>query len=143
MTFAFTLVYLWTLAALKLSQLCLYNRVFALQLRYWIYFGTALIIVWAIVFTFVFIFLCNPIQQQWSLERIGHCLDQIAVLKALIATNIVTDVFIFILPIRSVWKLQMRVTEKIAVISCFALGAAYVFHPLLPLYPIVASTKTI
>lgn len=83
-----------------------------------------LVIVWALIFTFVFIFLCNPIQQQWSLERIGHCMDQILVLKSLIMTNILTDVFIFVLPIRSVWKLNMRKTEKLAVISCFALGAA-------------------
>ena len=128
MTFAFTLIYLWTLACLKLSQLCLYKRVFSLHLRHWIWLGTSLVIIWAIAFTFSFIFLCSPVKQQWSLERLGHCIDQILVLKSLIATNIVTDVFIFILPIRSVWKLQMRKTEKIAVISCFALGAAYVAH---------------
>ncbi|KAL1585108.1 hypothetical protein WHR41_06543 [Cladosporium halotolerans] len=53
-------------------------------------------------------------------------MDQIVVLKSLIMTNILTDLFIFVLPIRSVWKLQMRKTEKLAVISCFALGAACV-----------------
>jgi hypothetical protein len=128
MTFAFTLIYLWTLACLKLSQLCLYSRVFSLHLRYWIWLGTGVVIMWAIAFTFSFIFLCSPIKQQWSLERLGHCIDQILVLKSLILTNIFTDVFIFVLPIRSVWKLQMRKTEKVAVISCFALGAAYVSH---------------
>ena len=124
MTFSFTLSYLWTLAALKLSQLFLYMRVFAIHIKNWILAGIAIVIIWAIVFTFIFIFLCNPIKQQWSLERIGHCMDQIFVLKALIATNVLTDLFVFALPIRSVWKLQMRKTEKLAVLSCFALGAA-------------------
>lgn len=124
MTFSFTLIYLWTLAALKLSQLFLYMRVFAIHIKNWIFAGITIVIVWAVVFTFVFIFLCNPIQQQWSLERIGHCMDQIFVLKALIATNVLTDLFVFALPIRSVWRLQMRKTEKLAVLSCFALGAA-------------------
>lgn len=124
LTFAFTLIYLWTLAALKLSQLFLYMRVFAIHIRNWILIGMTMVTVWGIVFSFIFIFLCNPIQQQWSLERIGKCMDQIFVLKALIMTNILTDLFIFALPIRSVWKLQMRKTEKLAVISCFALGAA-------------------
>ena len=124
MTFTFTLIYLWTLACLKLSQLYLYWRVFSTHLRLWIFAGAAIVITWAIIFTFIFIFLCNPIQQQWSLMRIGHCMDQILVLKSLIMTNILTDLFIFILPIRSVWKLNMRKTEKLAVISCFALGAA-------------------
>ena len=70
--------------------------------------------------------------------------DQITVLKSLIATNIVTDVFIFILPIRSVWKLQMRKTEKIAVISCFALGAAYVSYPSCnnPPFPLSPACRT-
>ena len=99
-------------------------RVFSLHIKNWIRAGMAIVMVWAVVFTFVFIFLCNPIQQQWSLERIGKCMDQISVLKALIMTNILTDLFIFLLPIRSVWKLQMRKTEKVAVLSCFALGAA-------------------
>lgn len=124
MTFTFTLIYLWTLACLKLSQLYLYWRVFSTHLRLWIFAGAAIVITWAIIFTFIFIFLCTPIQQQWSLMRIGHCMDQIFVLKSLIMTNILTDVFIFVLPIRSVWKLNMRKTEKLAVISCFALGAA-------------------
>lgn len=124
MTFAFTLVYVWTLVSLKLSQLFLYNRVFTAQLRIWINAGIVIVILWGIIFTFVFIFLCNPVQQQWSLERIGKCMDQILVLKSLIMTNIITDLYIFILPIRAVCNLQMRKTEKFAVLSCFALGAA-------------------
>lgn len=124
MTFAYTLVYLWTLASLKLSQLFLYNRVFSGQLKFWINAGIAIVVAWGLIFTFIFIFLCNPIQQQWSLERIGKCMDQITVLKSLIMTNILTDLYIFVLPIRCVWKLQMRKTEKFAVLSCFALGLA-------------------
>jgi len=124
MTFAFTLIYLWTLVALKLSQLFLYMRVFAIHIRNWILAGIAIVVIWGLVFTFIFIFLCNPVKQQWSLERIGRCMDQMLVLKCVIMTNVLTDVFIFALPIRSVWKLQMRKTEKFAVLSCFALGAA-------------------
>jgi hypothetical protein len=124
MTFSFTLIYLWTLAVLKLSQLFLYMRVFAIHIRHWILGGMTIVVLWGISFSFICIFLCTPVKQQWSLERIGKCMNQISVLEALIMTNILTDVFIFALPIRSVWKLQMRKTEKLAVISCFALGAA-------------------
>jgi hypothetical protein len=109
---------------LKLSQLFLYMRVFAIHIRNWILAGMTIVVLWGVIFSFICIFLCTPIKQQWSLERIGKCMNQISVLEALIMTNILTDVFIFALPIRSVWKLQMRKTEKLAVISCFALGAA-------------------
>jgi hypothetical protein len=126
-TFAFTLVYIWCLTALKMSQLALYMRVFTLQLRGWVYGVGGIVIVWALVFNFLFIFLCDPISQQWTVERVGHCMDQILLLKALILTNMITDIFIVLLPIRSVWKLQMRKTEKLAVLACFGLGGACVF----------------
>lgn len=89
-----------------------------------------MVVAWALVFTFMFIFLCSPIKQQWTIERVGHCMDQIEVLKAIIMSNVVTDLFIFALPIPTVLRLQMRKTEKVAVISCFALGLAYVSSPL-------------
>ncbi|KAF4831246.1 Satratoxin biosynthesis SC1 cluster protein 4 [Colletotrichum tropicale] len=123
-TFAFTLVYLWALACLKLSQLWFYHRAFSLQLSRWIYVVAGIVVVWALTFTFLFIFLCDPISQQWTVMRIGHCMDQILVLKCIIMTNVITDLFIVILPIWTVWQLQMRKTEKFAVISCFALGLA-------------------
>ncbi len=125
-TFAFTLIYIWCLAALKMSQLALYMRVFAHQLRMWVYSVGAIVVLWAIIFNFLFIFLCDPIAQQWTVERVGHCMDQILLLKCLIMTNLVTDLFIVILPIRSVWQLQMRKTEKFAVLACFGLGSACV-----------------
>ncbi|KAF2994180.1 hypothetical protein E8E13_001719 [Curvularia kusanoi] len=125
-TFAFTLIYVWCLAALKMSQLALYMRVFALQLRVWVYGVGAIVVVWALVFNFFFIFLCDPISDQWTVSRTGHCMDQILLLKALILTNMITDLFIVVLPIRSVWQLQMRKTEKFAVLACFGLGGACV-----------------
>src|SRR5688500_14702138 len=50
-TFAFTLIYVWTLACLKLSQLVFYWRAFSIQLRYWIYAGVAIVICWALIFS--------------------------------------------------------------------------------------------
>jgi len=126
MTFVFTLTYIWALAALKLSQLFLYKRAFSLQLRYWIYLVGAIVLIWGLVFTFVFIFLCDPVSQQWTLQRIGHCMDQITMLKCLIMTNVLTDLMIVILPMWTVWQLQMRMAEKVAVLSCFAIGLACV-----------------
>ncbi|KAK2735984.1 hypothetical protein FQN55_001886 [Onygenales sp. PD_40] len=120
--FAFSLIHLWTLAALKLSQLCFYWRAFAVTLKKWIYLVAGIVIAWALAFTFVFIFLCDPVEQQWTLQRIGHCLDQILILKCIIMTNVVTDFFIFLLPIPTVWQLKMQKTEKFVVIACFAMG---------------------
>jgi hypothetical protein len=121
------LIYIWSLAFLKLSQLALYLRVFAFDIRTQIYIVGGIVVVWAIVFNFIFLFLCDPISQQWTTNRIGHCMDQIMLLKCLIMTNLVTDLFIVVLPMRCVWKLQMRKTEKFAVIFCFGIGLVCVF----------------
>lgn len=74
-TFAYTLIYLWTLAALKLGQLCFYFKAFKAQLKLWIYITSVIIVAWGIICTFVFIFLCDPVEQQWTIDRIGHCRD--------------------------------------------------------------------
>lgn len=126
-TFAFTIVYIWALATLKLSQLALYLRVFAQELQWHVYIVGSTVIVWAVVFNFLFVFLCKPISQQWTVNRTGKCIDQILLLKMLILTNMITDLMIVALPVRSVWNLHMRKTEKFAVLSCFGLGLACVF----------------
>ncbi|KAK4176959.1 hypothetical protein QBC36DRAFT_141369 [Triangularia setosa] len=125
-TFVFTIVYVWALFALKMSQLWFYLRAFSLHLKIWIYVVSAICIAWAIIFTFVLTFLCDPIEQQWTLQRIGRCMDQILVLKCVIMTNILTDLMIIVLPMWTVWQLQMRTTEKVAVAGCFAIGLACV-----------------
>ncbi|KAL2185867.1 hypothetical protein L209DRAFT_779968 [Thermothelomyces heterothallicus CBS 203.75] len=125
-TFIFVLIYIWTLACFKLSQLCFYYRAFGVSLKIWIYTFGAIVAAWGLIFTFIFIFLCDPIKQQWTVDRVGHCMDQILVLKCVIMTNVLTDLMIIILPIRTIWSLQMRKTEKFAVISCFAIGFACV-----------------
>jgi len=123
-TFIFTLFYLWSLICLKLSQLWFYYRIFALHLKLWIYIAGVIITIWGIVFTFLFTFLCDPVKQQWTLVRIGQCMDQILVLKANILSNVLTDIILVVLPIWTVWGLQMRRTEKFAVVGCFAIGLA-------------------
>lgn len=123
-TFIFTLFYLWALMCLKLSQLWFYYRAFKLQLKLWIYIAGVIIVLWGIIFTFIFTFLCDPVEQQWTLERIGRCMDQILVLKTIIMSNVLTDMMIVLLPMWTVWRLQMRRTEKIAVAGCFAIGLA-------------------
>ncbi|KAK4651941.1 hypothetical protein QC762_606935 [Podospora pseudocomata] len=125
-TFIFTIVYVWALFALKMSQLWFYLRAFSVHLKVWIWIVSGICIAWAIIFTFVLTFLCDPIEQQWTLMRIGKCMDQILVLKCVIMTNILTDLMIIVLPMRTVWSLQMRTTEKVAVASCFAIGLACV-----------------
>ncbi|KAF2996147.1 hypothetical protein E8E14_000009 [Neopestalotiopsis sp. 37M] len=119
-------LYLWALTSLKLSVLLFYRRCFGvstLMMRSTMVM-IGVILVWAITFTFIFIFLCDPIEQQWSTARLGHCMDQITIMISLCATNIATDLAIMGMPMYTIWHLRMRKTEKLAMASCFALGFA-------------------
>lgn len=78
--FTFTLIYIWCLATLKMSQLALYIRIFSNQLQLWVCLIGGVVIISAVLFNFLFIFLCDPISQQWTVERVGHCMDQILLL---------------------------------------------------------------
>ncbi|KAF7541286.1 hypothetical protein G7054_g691 [Neopestalotiopsis clavispora] len=103
-------LYLWALTSLKLSVLLFYRRCFGvstLMMRSTMVM-IGVILVWAITFTFIFIFLCDPIEQQWSTARLGHS----------------TDLAIMGMPMYTIWHLRMRKTEKLAMASCFALGFA-------------------
>ncbi|KAI0482608.1 hypothetical protein GGR56DRAFT_197644 [Xylariaceae sp. FL0804] len=127
-TFGFELIYLYCLTSLKLSQLFFYRRMFdsSRTMAYAIWSSIGMVAVWSIAYTFIFIFLCDPIRQQWSMDRIGHCLNQITVLKSLILTNIATDLVILVLPLRTIWTLQMRLMEKVVVTACFGFGIAVI-----------------
>lgn len=69
------------------------------------------------------LFICFPIQAYWDLALAAtHCGDQILMYTLFISSNIVTDVLIMLLPMYTIWHLQMKVAEKFALTCSFALG---------------------
>ena len=61
----------------------------------------------------------------WSFPE-AKCMDPWAINKPIGMSNLVTDMFIFVLPIPIVLRLQMSSKQKFAVIFVFLLGAMYV-----------------
>ena len=122
-TFCMTIVYIVMLAAVKASVLLFFIRVFItpfMQLASKITLG--LVAAWAISFLGANIFLCHPVSAMWTGE--GKCAAYIPTIQAMIATNALGDVIIMALPLRSIWSLHTRTTDKIGITSCFALGIA-------------------
>lgn len=80
----------------------------------------AMISTWAIVMTFLSIFNCKPISAFWTHE--GTCLNfkQFTIGYAIV--NIITYFAIWLMPIPSVWQIQLPTPQKIAVSLIFALG---------------------
>ncbi|KAL4870530.1 hypothetical protein BDV12DRAFT_55516 [Aspergillus spectabilis] len=70
------------------------------------------------------LFHCRPIHAYWDLEPQypHHCLNDGAIVFSASTINIFTDVLVTILPMPLIWKLQLPVRQRLAVIAIFGLG---------------------
>jgi sorbitol-specific phosphotransferase system component IIC len=66
---------------------------------------------------------CSPRAKIWNkfIEN-GHCMNQDAVVASTSVFNIILDLAILVLPIRSVWKLRISLQKKLKLIALFATG---------------------
>ncbi|KAI0895308.1 hypothetical protein F4806DRAFT_96018 [Annulohypoxylon nitens] len=125
LTFCMQIIYVTLLASVKASMLCFFLRVFVtpfMQRAAWV--CLAFVGAWMVSYLAACIFLCTPISGQWT--GIGKCGAYIPMIQSLIATNALGDLVIMALPMKTIWSLQTRTTDKIGIMSCFALGIACV-----------------
>ena len=89
------------------------------------------ILLWAngifyIIFTFLQIFSCRPINKSWDVFIThGTCLNTRLITLVAGAINTVSDLLILILPQRLIWGLQSPLRKKLAVSGLFSLGLLY------------------
>lgn len=116
-------LYVYNLVWTKLSILLMYYRIFHFPYFKRMAYGVgAFIIAWVICITFLFIFICVPVEKLWYPALPGHCINQVATWIANAASTIISDFVILLMPLPRIWTLQLRLTEKIAVTLAFCLG---------------------
>ncbi|CAI7662241.1 unnamed protein product [Penicillium glandicola] len=121
-------LYVYNLVWTKMSILLMYYRIFRFPyFKTWAYIIGTFIILWVICITFLFIFICVPVQKLWYPQLPGRCINQVATWVSNAVSTIVTDVVILLLPLPQIWKLQLRTSEKIAISFAFSLGFFVVF----------------
>ncbi|KAK4165536.1 hypothetical protein QBC43DRAFT_234787 [Cladorrhinum sp. PSN259] len=121
-------LYVFNLVWTKLSILLMYYRIFRFPyFKKWAYGIGAFIIAWVITITFLFIFICVPVEKLWYPQIPGRCINQVGTWIANAVSTIVSDLVILCLPIPQVWSLQLRKGEKVAVTLAFCLGFFVVF----------------
>ncbi|GKZ19961.1 hypothetical protein AbraIFM66951_002790 [Aspergillus brasiliensis] len=121
---------------IKLSSLYLYRRLFAVGheklfgMISWAMVG--LCALWTVAFFFATIFGCGRhFAYPWGpLGEIGSC-NTNARLEAMMITDLITDVLVWILPVPMVWRTQMRLGRKLAatgvlLLATISLAAAVV-----------------
>lgn len=111
----------------KLSIFLLYLRTFGpnRSLRYLAYFGIAINLAIYLGTSFAYGYLCVPRPSETWLQSqtSNRCLEEGKPLSYIQGVfGIVSDLFIWILPLPVIWKLQMSFRKKVGVSMIFATG---------------------
>ena len=79
--------------------------------------------------TMLWILECVPRTKIWNPLVPGHCVNANYAFAITAAINIISDFSILILPLASIWSLQMPTRRKLGVSTVFATGLLLDSHP--------------
>ena len=71
---------------------------------------------------FANVFECSPVRKSWYPELPGHCLRAGGLPWASGAINVVSDIFVVVVPIPCIWQLNMKLQRKLRILALFSLG---------------------
>ncbi|KAK4068213.1 uncharacterized protein Triagg1_7456 [Trichoderma aggressivum f. europaeum] len=112
------------IAFTKLSILALYYRIFVTRKFRLIVLGTACFVcVWVIVMEVTLGLGCRPIKAWWG-EAKGRCINKEAFTYFTNVTNMVTDLWVFLMPIPVILGLQAAKEKRITLCLMFGVGLA-------------------
>ncbi|KAH8788391.1 hypothetical protein F5883DRAFT_531921 [Diaporthe sp. PMI_573] len=117
-------VYIILSLSIKLTFFFYYRRIFSprTKKRFLIDAGIIFSTLFSIGLFFGGIFNCNPIGKIWNPRLPGRCLTVGPLAFLTGALNVVTDIYILILPIPFLWSLNMQYSRKIRIYAIFAIG---------------------
>lgn len=124
MLLAFECLYVTAVAAIKLSILAMYLRLFPgreFKLAAWTIGG--IIVAWWIAIVLVCIFQCNPVHKAWLPWGEGVCINLKGSFIGNALPNILTDVAILVMPVKQVWHLHATMAQKVSLLCTFGLGS--------------------
>ncbi|ORY05182.1 hypothetical protein BCR34DRAFT_491046 [Clohesyomyces aquaticus] len=87
---------------------------------------------------------CVPLHKMWDLTGLvkGHCINSTAFFYSTSAFNIITDIWILALPIKTLWSIQRPNREKAALVAVFGLGIFSCICSIVRLYSIRIYTES-
>ncbi|CAI6336433.1 unnamed protein product [Periconia digitata] len=132
-TLSIELLYMGATALTKISILCFYRRMSSGSIsRVFIYgvWGLILsVVAYFIVFAFVIIFTCTPVEGfwryydlVWRTQNEMHCHDEGVIIVTIVVISTLQDFIICALPAVLVWNLQIPKRQKMALVALFGAG---------------------
>ncbi|OJI97123.1 hypothetical protein ASPVEDRAFT_78860 [Aspergillus versicolor CBS 583.65] len=118
--------YIYTIltAAVKLAFLFFYYRIFPrhINIRYFISFGIAFVSVSHLTLFFLTIFSCSPVSHAWDAASPGRCWNPRILPYVSGGLSSATDLYVLLLPIHTLWGLNMTTRKRIRLAAVFGLG---------------------
>lgn len=118
-------MYLPTILAIKITFLLFFIRIFNAdkRTRYMVYFGIFACTVFYTAIFFRTLFICSPIEKNWQPFAAGYCQPSTISAYTIGIFNAVSDIYILVLPLPLIWRLNMTVSRRIKVMAVFSLGS--------------------
>ena len=139
--FAIQQTYIWGWGFVKMAMCLFLLRLFA-SLRKPVYCFMAFMAAFTISVGVAGFFTCIPLSHWWDPSVPGRCIDVPLYAKSLGIVNILSDVFLYVLPMRTVWKLNMPRRKRISVVALFAVGFLVVVMACLRMRSLSGLAKT-
>ena len=119
------LLYVFAFTLPRLSILGIYLRIFTTRAnRIAVYITGSLVIASWVMATVLVFAKCIPFKYMWDKSIPGgHCVDVHKVYQWITLPNIITDVMILLLPIPTIWRLQMPGIKKVGLTVTFLTGS--------------------
>ncbi|KAF2492177.1 hypothetical protein BU16DRAFT_105746 [Lophium mytilinum] len=129
----------------KLAFLLLYLRVFSTPLFRKICRATlAVIVLGSFAFVIATIFQCTPIRKSWNKANVpGHCINNSWFRWTWAAFNLLSDIFVFTLPLPVIGRLQMTLAKKLGLMILFTLGLFVCITTAIRMKALVQSTHAV
>ncbi|KAL4797004.1 hypothetical protein BDV19DRAFT_377751 [Aspergillus venezuelensis] len=123
--YIFSHFYDFAIASTKLSVLALYYRIFPKpHFRRVVILTAVFVVMWLTAMELVLGFQCRPIQRFWDLDVDGECFNLVAFSYFTNITNLVTDLWILVLPLPIIMRLHISRDKKIGLSLLFSVGLA-------------------
>ncbi|KAI8941917.1 hypothetical protein NX059_000032 [Plenodomus lindquistii] len=144
-TLAIEIIYYVSINAIKISILLFYLRIAVIKrfehlCKATIYF----LAVFCVVCVVCCLVQCVPLHKMWDFTGIvkGHCVNTTALFYTTSGVNILADIWILILPITTLLKVQRPTREKVALVGIFSLGVFSCIASIVRLYSIRIYTES-
>ncbi|KAF2469064.1 uncharacterized protein BDR25DRAFT_230040 [Lindgomyces ingoldianus] len=117
-------IYVVSVTVPKLTLLILYLKIFPHNIVRHLTWAMIVIVLlqWLIVGVIVWASICQPFRYKWDKNINGHCANLLASYRYFSIPNIITDIAILLLPVSTVWKLQVSKLQKLGIFLTFLAG---------------------